>query len=271
MRFEICNGLSGQMPDFESGPKPLFTYAPLFDEEPVRYCQDAYGLGPPLQDHISVRKRLAHQYIRGSGMEFGALQWPLDVPLQAEVRYADTKTVAELRRQFPHLPIITAPDIITDLESMKGVDDESEDFVIANQVVEHLEDPFKALKSMNRVLRPNGIAYITLPDKTLSVDKRRNITPLDHLIRDHQEGPDWSLAGHYEEWCRCIMGLTGEAQASKVALFLTERVNIHFHVWDYSAMKEMFDYLTNLPEIRLEIILSMRNGLEVIWILRKSL
>jgi len=208
--------------------------------------------------------------LRGRGVEFGALHFALDVPLQVEVRYADLQPVEELQRSYPHITGIRKPDVITDLESMSGIDDESEDFVIANHVMEHVEDPFRALKSMNRVLRPNGIAFIALPDKRFTFDKDRKITSLDHLIRDHEQGPDWSLAGHYDEWCRCVDGLTGDAHAAKVTAMLAQRANIHFHVWDYPAMMEMFAYAARLPDLRLEILLSMLNTIEVVWLLRKA-
>jgi SAM-dependent methyltransferase len=155
-----------ETPMFEPVEPPLFTEVPLFPREPVR-IMDSYGHGLPVEDAFAARKRLAHQYLRGRGVEFGALHFALDVPLQVEVRYADLQPVEELQRSFPHITDIRKPDVITDLESMSGIDDESEDFVIANHVMEHVEDPFRALKSMNRVLRPNGIAFVALTVRSL--------------------------------------------------------------------------------------------------------
>jgi SAM-dependent methyltransferase len=264
----MCN----ETPIFEPSDPPLFADIALFPREPVRTLDrtlDPYGCGLPVEDAFAVRKRLAHQYLRGRGVEFGALHSALDVPLEVEVRYADWQPVERLQRSFPHIINIRTPDLITDLESMNGIDDESEDFVIANHVMEHVEDPFRALKSMNRVLRPNGIAFVALPDKRFTFDKDRKITSLDHLIRDNEQGPDWSLAEHYDEWCRCVDGLSGDAHAAKVADMLAQRANIHFHVWDYPAMMEMFAYAARLPDLRLEILLSMLNTIEVVWLLRK--
>jgi hypothetical protein len=51
---------------------------------------------------------------------------------------------------------------------------------------------------------------------------------------------------------------------------LRERANIHFHVWDFAAMMEFFAYVSRQPEIGLEVEVATRNGIEVIWILRKS-
>jgi predicted SAM-dependent methyltransferase len=56
-------------------------------------------------------------------------------------------------------------------------------------VVEHLEDPIGALKHMLRVTRPGGIVLLTLPDGRHRFDARRARTTVEHLLRDHEEGP----------------------------------------------------------------------------------
>jgi len=187
------------------------------------------------QDLFATRTVVAKRYIRGTGIEFGALHVALSVPASVTVRYADSEPLEKLRASYSTVGNIRAPDIITDIQSITGIDDSSQDFIIANHVLEHLEDPLRALASIARVLRGGGVAFIALPDKRFTFDRDRQITPLNHLIRDYEEGPDWSLAGHYDEWCRCVDGLQGDAHAQKVALMLAERSNIHFHVWDRAA------------------------------------
>ena len=164
-----------------------------------------------------------------------------------------------------------ALDFVTDLESMTGIDNASQDFVIANHVLEHVQDPLRALRSLARILRPGGIAYLALPDKRFTFDKERRVTSLEHLVRDHIEGPEDSLLEHYEEWVRCVDGLSGVEYDEKVALMMQQRSNIHFHVWDYSAMLELFAYVARESDIRLGVESSMLNGIEVIWVLRKTL
>jgi SAM-dependent methyltransferase len=217
-----------------------------------------------------VRARLAHKYIRGSGIEFGALNAPLHVPNDARVRYADLPPEAELRDSYSSETKITSPDILTDVESMDGIADCSIDFVIANHVLEHVENPLRALRAMSRVLRDGGIAFIALPDKRFSFDKRRSVTTLAHIIADDENGPDWSLAQHYDDWSRNVEGLRGAAHDEKVAVLLAKRANIHFHVWDYQAMAEMFAYAAPLPDVDLAVQHSQQNRTEAIWILKKG-
>ena len=152
---------------------------------------------------------------------------------------------------------------------MRGIDSASQDFLIANHVLEHVEDPLRAVASIGRVLRQSGIAFVALPDKRFTFDVEREITTLDHLLRDHEEGPDWSRSAHYEEWCRRVDKLDGEAGAQKVSLMLSQRTNIHFLVWDYAAMVELFSYVVRGPQFGLDVQLSLLNGIDVIWVLRK--
>jgi SAM-dependent methyltransferase len=224
---------------------------------------------PPL-DMFQRRELVAQQYLSGTGVEFGALNRPLAVPEAVTVKYADMEPIEQLRSSYPGEENIRTPDFVTDLESMREIGDASVDFVVANHVLEHVEDPLRALASISRALRPSGIAFIALPDKRFTFDRDRAITPLDHLIRDHEQSPDWSLAGHYDEWLLRVDGLTGEAYKQKYSIMLEKRVNIHFHVWDYSSMLEMFAYVARMPCLNLQVEMSMLNGIEVIWILRKA-
>src|SRR5437763_15908927 len=53
----------------------------------------------------TVRRRvaLARLYLRGEGIEIGALHNPLPLPRRAKARYVDRLSVADLRRQYPDL------------------------------------------------------------------------------------------------------------------------------------------------------------------------
>lgn len=51
------------------------------------------------------------------------------------------------------LSTVVRPDIVDDGECLSKVGDFSQDFVIANHVLEHFEDPIKGFRNMLRVLK----------------------------------------------------------------------------------------------------------------------
>ena len=141
--------------------------------------------------------------------------------------------VAELRHHYPELDIydLVAPDIIDDGETLATVAANSMDFVIANHMIEHCEDPIGTLKNMLRVLKPGGVIYMAVPDCRFTFDRNRERTSLVHLLHDHAEGPAGSRRGHYEEWAQHIDGAEGDEIAARGAELERESYSIHYHVF----------------------------------------
>lgn len=214
--------------------------------------------------HFAVREQIARRYLHGDGIEVGALNTPLRVPGCA-VRYVDCAPVDVVERRHADVGHIPSPDIIAELETLIGIGDESVDFVIANHVLEHVENPLLALATVGRVLKPGGCAFIALPDKRFTFDKRRAVTPLSHIVRDFEEGPEWSRSAHYLDYVTHV----DKARDPQKLATEYERVgqNIHFHVWDFAAMRAMFDYAAT--RIALTVAHTQQVRGEVIWVLRK--
>ncbi len=215
------------------------------------------------------RATIAAQYLRGHGLEIGALHRPLQLPDGAVADYCDKETLATLVGWYPEVSGIQAPDMIDDGEHLSSVADGTYDFVVANHFLEHAEDPFGTLKTFRRVLRPGGRMFMAIPDKRWTFDRDRALTDLDHLLVDHREGPAGSRRGHYEEWLSVVKGVTGDALAPEIERHLAERVNIHFHVWTIREMSEMFFAARDVLGIPIEVKLMFADPpmLEAIWVL----
>jgi predicted SAM-dependent methyltransferase len=194
-----------------------------------------------------AREDLARRHLSGSGIEIGALTSPLRVPPGVSVRQFDRKSRdALLREDGPELAerghdprAIPEIDIVDDAEQLTSVADESVDFVIANHVLEHLEDPIGSLENLLRVIRPGGVLFLTLPDARHTFDARRARTSIEHLRRDHEQGPDVSRFEHYEEWARLIECYASDMAPARVAEFAREDARHHFHVWELEDFLEL--------------------------------
>ncbi len=219
------------------------------------------------------REPLSHIFLHGNGLEIGALNNPMSLPAGAKVRYVDRLPKDELVALYVDVDPkqIRDVDIVTEGETLKGVPDDSEDFVIANHMVEHCEDPIGTIRHMLRVLKVGGIFYMTLPDKRFTFDIKRPVTPFEHVKRDYLEGPETSRRAQYVEWLRHVEGLTDEVDILKRAdELLKERANIHFHAWDEAAMMEMLARMQSELGFQFDVEVMSRTGLEVIFVMRKT-
>lgn len=210
----------------------------------LRHRLRAIALTPGRNESIASREELAIKYVRGEGIEIGALNMPLQLPAGTRVQYVDHAPTEELQRTYWHgigrhnSPLV-ATDVVDDAEHLHSFADASLDFVVANHVLEHTEDPLGTLQNFLRVLRPGGVLLLTLPDARYTFDVARPRTTLEHILHDHEAGPDSSRREHYEECARIVDGLSAQALERRVAELEAAHERIHFHVWELESFLEM--------------------------------
>jgi SAM-dependent methyltransferase len=187
-------------------------------------------------DLKTTREDVALRFLHGEGVEIGALYFPLRLPSGARVRYVDYLDGAGLRATYDDTlwegRSLVIPDVVDDGARLASFANASLDFVVANHMLEHVEDPIAALQHQLRVLRPGGVLYLTLPDARETFDAPRKRTTVEHLLRDHREGPQMSRREHYEECARLIEGHNGEILMKRVEEMEAECLRPHFHVWE---------------------------------------
>ncbi len=229
------------------------------------------GVGVLAHEIIS-REAIASSYLSGMGIEIGALHNPLKIPKTASVKYVDRLSVEGLRKHYPELNDLNLVDIdiLDDGERLKTIGDATQDFVIANHFIEHCANPILAISNMLRVLKNNGILYIALPDKRHCFDADRPDTTLEHLLKDYEEGPDWSRKGHFEEWARLVTKIQDEHEVEKQAIRLMEAdYSIHYHVFTPDTIAEFFSWIKKKFDLPFEYEIFFRNATEVLIILRR--
>lgn len=221
-------------------------------------------------DFLGKRRLLANTWLRGEGIEIGALHNPTQLSSGLKVKYVDRLSREEARDTFPELaalPLVEV-DFVTNAETLDTVPDGSQDFLIANHVLEHCEDAIGTLKNWFRVLRNGGILFATVPDARYTFDYRRGITPLSHLIADHEEGPEKGNRETYWEWHQLVSG--AEDPKAATARSLAKKENIHFHAWTQAEFFELFGYLRKELAIPVEIECGVRSLAEITVVARKE-
>jgi predicted SAM-dependent methyltransferase len=189
------------------------------------------------------RAELAVLYLRGEGIEIGAFDRPLRLPRHAHARYVDFMSRDELLKvcPVPTDPRAVVPtDVIDDGSRLEKFGEESLDFVIANHVLEHIEDPVAALENWIRVLRRGGVLLLSLPDaRYTSFDVQKPRTSIEHVLRDHRESPAASREQHYREHARFAEKFPDERVEERAAEVAGQEWPIHFHVWELEGFIDL--------------------------------
>lgn len=234
----------------------------------------------PPPRYFEARDELAYRYIAGEGLEIGALNWPLDVPTWAKTRKLDRMTPAQLREHYPELAEVELAevDVIDDGERLESIADGSQDFIVANHFLEHTADPIGTIGNHLAKLKPGGVLFYAVPDKRYTFDFRRESTSLEHLIRDHEEGPEASRRGHYDEWGQLVAGTEGDREdprwperGEEVARQLEAKdYSIHHHTWTADTFLEMLLHCRRRFDEGFEIEATARREMEIVVVLRKA-
>jgi SAM-dependent methyltransferase len=220
-----------------------------------------------------VRKNLSYRFLKGRGIEIGALHAPLPVSSNTQVRYVDCLPIESLVKRYPELDgsKFIRIDIIDDGEFLSQIPDNSEDFIIGNHFIEHCENPLGTLRNHLKKIKPGGFLYYSIPDKDLTFDNVRPLTEFDHLVSDDLNGPSVSRKDHFFEWVYLLEGERDEERVeARAKVLMDTHFSIHFHVWDketiFQCLFKSYEYLNRT----FRVLHFEQYGIEVIIILQKK-
>jgi len=190
------------------------------------------------------------------------------------VKYVDRLTVAQLRNDYPELADCTLveADIIDNGEILSTVADGSQDFIVANHFLEHCEDPIAAIQNHLGKVREGGILFYAVPDKRYTFDWPRPVTSLEHMIADHEGGPERSRSEHYEEWARFVeirSGETNEQTVARARQLERDAYSIHMHVWTQVEFLQLVLAARERCGRAFDIEAAARQDIEFMVVLRK--
>lgn len=228
--------------------------------------------------HRFNERYYATRFLQGEGIEIGACHLPLQVDKTiSRVRYIDKLTARQIKKFFPELEghQIVEADIICDvIKSPLPFAENSLDFVIANHLLEHCPNSLKVFKEFYRVLKNFGVLYLGLPDKRYTFDRKRNVTPLSHLIKDFDNDitniDELHLVDHLVKADK--IKIPKDLKKRKKLFKYHLNRSIHVHVWTYKEMVEFISYMiekkgTYFNLLELYLPKGIRN--EVIFVLQK--
>jgi SAM-dependent methyltransferase len=226
-----------------------------------------------LQEYeLTSRVGLANRYIRGSGIEIGALQKPTRLNGAVQVRYIDRMSLQKLLEHYPEMAQIPvqAPDIVDDGQLLQHIAEDSQDFAIANHFLEHCPDPIRSIHNMLRVVKQGGILYLAVPDKRHTFDLRRPITPYGALKSAYVSGQRAGCAELFYEWSHLVYNLPPAEAAIRGKRLMEEDYSIHYNVW---ATADLLNFLLTAQhdfQIPFELVAVVSSENETIVLLERT-
>lgn len=130
-----------------------------------------------------------------SGVEIGALAWPLVRKSDGDITYVDFADAGALREKYREdrgVPV----DQIVDVDAIWGSntlkqaigEDRRVDYILASHVVEHVPDLIGWLKELASVLKPAGEIRLVVPDKRFTFDILRRETQIPEVLAAYLAG-----------------------------------------------------------------------------------
>lgn len=250
--------------------------------EPVRSSAElaTAGAASPPPAYLKARAEFAYRFLSGEGLEIGALNRRLPVPVWATARNVDRLPTDELRRAYPELEglDLATVDLVDDGERLETIKSGSQDFIVANHFLEHTEDPIGTIAIHLGKLKPGGILFYAVPDKRYTFDHRREATTIEHIVRDHEEGPEWSRHAHYDEYGAAVLGDESEREAPDFAeraeRFSRElegsKVSIHTHAFTAASFLALLLECRRRLDDGFDLDAFARHEEEVVAVLRKA-
>ena len=241
--------------------------------ETIVGCRTTYRVRP-LGDSDALyenRASIAAGFLFGSGVEIGAFTQPTDLPPDRHVTFFDRFGPARLRTIYNESwcrPLIE-PDVVGEAATLEGLADAGYDFLIANHVLEHLEDAIGFLGRVADKLKAGGRAMIAVPDMRYGDDRIRALTPFEHLVADHEQGPECSRFDHYLEDA-AIKGLAGDAALAHARKIAADTTLVHYHVWDAPHFLAFVDAAIAQYALPLKRVHDSASVHEIIVVLEKS-
>ena len=157
---------------------------------------------------------------------------------------------------------------ICEATDLRRIPDQSYDFVLSSNNLEHVANPLKAVKEWMRVVRPGGHLLLVLPRRESNFDRNREVTRFEHLLKDLEEDVDEHDLTHLPEILEFHDYSMDPPLLRRLMSFVTlrgfgpamnretmeargrsnfENRGLHHHVFDQELIKQVFLYFGLVP------------------------
>jgi SAM-dependent methyltransferase len=219
------------------------------------YISLKYSLTEKISGHETYSREVKNKI----GIEIGGPSklFRKNLPLYKKIKYLDgvnfsNRTIWQGDIQsglsYRYFGNKKGTQFISDGTDLSIIDDQSYDFVLSSNCLEHIANPLKALFEWKRILRDHGVLIIALPNKKSNFDHNRSTTSFDHILEDYENNTSEHDLTHLNE-ILALHDLTLDKAAGSFENFKARSLEnytnrcLHHHVFDLDLMKSIFDFL----------------------------
>lgn len=156
----------------------------MSDEELVKHFNEIGIAERRIYDMpVNTKEIISMKYLRGSGLEIGAGNFPTKLYGNATCKYADVSNESYYNSKG------VEQDLLLDISKGGFWLSESElsvkyDFIIASHVLEHVNSLIRSLRLLSSMLENDGILYVVVPNKSFDWDKDwlKNYSYMHHIF-----------------------------------------------------------------------------------------
>ena len=149
--------------------------------------------------------------INGKGLEIGGPSYIFSkngfIPIYPKVRIIDNLNFANetiweghiASTDFIYKNKLLGKQFIMEDNNLQELENQSYDFIISSEMIQHIANPLSALYEWRRVIKDDGYLLLIIPNMEKTFDHRRQLTTLEHMIADYINNVDESDSTHFEE------------------------------------------------------------------------
>lgn len=159
--------------------------------------------------NIFRESKIAHKYLDGlNGVEIGAAAhnpFGLEGCINVGLKYSDPHDFEFFKSAQAQMCGFYANIDVEAEATFLPFDDEEMDYVITSHVIEHIENPIRAFRSWNAVVKRGGYIVMIFPKRdSLVADIGRPVSTIEEFVRAAEE--DWSVSTVPKEYLKLVPG-----------------------------------------------------------------
>ena len=217
----------------------------------INFLRDFYYALKPMDNYQPYMKIVNHR----NGLEVGGpsniLKYFLpvyrDCHSMAFINFSN-KTVweGELNQETKFFKDKFGKQYIGEATDLSQFDDNTFEFIVSSNCLEHVANPLKAIEEWKRV--GSGTIILILPRKEVTFDHKRPVTKFEHILKDYQDNVDEHDLTHLEEILE-LHDLSLDKPAGTFEQFRNRSLKnsenrcLHHHIFDPKLVEKIASHI----------------------------